>query len=262
MYVAPPPVLAASEALWSFLRDDLRSEGFADVPDRLSAHPDLDHVWLHPDLLLAQTCGYPYVQHLRGRVRLVATPAYLHQGCDGPRMCSFVIVPKASPIGTLEDLRGKRAAINGPDSNSGTNLFRATIAPLSLDARFFASVMETGSHVASIDAVASLQADAAAIDCITYGNVGRFEPERLANVRILSTTTSTPGLPLVTRAGASDAEIAALRRSLKRSIEEPGLADARNALSLKDFCIVPDEDYEQVAELARFAHRLGYPTLA
>jgi hypothetical protein len=33
-------------------------------------------------------------------------------------------------------------------------------------------------------------------------------------------------------------------------------------LSLKDFAVLSDADYEPVAELARFAHRLGYPEIA
>lgn len=262
MYVSPPPVAAATAALWDFLRDDLRRQGLTDVPDQLAADLRHDEAWLRPELLLAQTCGYPFVQHLSGKVRLVATPVYAHPGCDGPAMCSFIVVKAASPIRSLEDLRGKRAAINDPGSNSGTNLFRAAIAPLSQDGRFFASVMETGGHLASIDAVASSAVDVAAIDCVTYGNTQRFDPERLSGLRVLTATASTPGLPFVTRGEASDEEVSALRQSLERTIVEPALAEPRDLLSLRGFAVLSDADYEPVAELARFAHHLGYPEIA
>ena len=262
MYVSPPPLAAATAALWEFLRDDLRHEGLADVPDRLDGRLRHDEAWLHPTLLLAQTCGYPYVRHLRGKVRLVATPVYGLPGCDGPYMCSFIIVRANAPIRALEDLRGTRVTINDPISNSGTNLLRAAIAPHSRNGLFFSSVAETGSHLASIDEVASGTADVAAIDCVTYGNTQRFDPERVAGLRVLAATASTPGLPLITRGDASDDELLLLRGSLGRAITEPNLAEARDVLCLKDFAVLSDADYEPVAELARFAHRLGYPEIA
>ena len=262
MYVSPPPLAAATATLWAFLRDDLRREGLTDVPDRLDAALHHADAWLHPALLLAQTCGYPYVRHQRGKVRLVATPVYGHPGCDGADMCSFIIVRADGPVRSLEDLRGTRAAINDPVSNSGTNLLRATIAPLSRNGRFFSSVVETGSHLASIDAVATGTADVAAIDCVTFGNTQRFDPGRVSRLRILITTASTPGLPLITRGDASDDALLLLRGSLGRVITEPTLAEARDVLSLKDFAVLSDADYEPVAELARFAHRLGYPAIA
>lgn len=106
MYVSPPPLAAATATLWAFLRDDLRCEGLTDVPDRLDAALHHADAWLHPALLLAQTCGYPYVRHQRGKVRLVATPVYGHPGCDGADMCSFIIVRADGPVRSLEDLRG------------------------------------------------------------------------------------------------------------------------------------------------------------
>ncbi len=114
-----------------------------------------DEAWLRPDLLFGQTCGYPYVQHLRGKVQLVASPVYGLPGCDGPLKCSFIIVKAKSPAQSIADMRGTRAAINEPGSNSGYNLFRAFVAPHAIDGRFFSSVLETGGHRASIDAVSS-----------------------------------------------------------------------------------------------------------
>lgn len=102
----------------------------------------------------------------------------------------------------------------------------------------------------------------AAIDCVTFGNTQRFDPGRVSRLRVLTTTASTPGLPLITRGDASDDELLLLRGSLGRVITEPTFAEARDVLSLKDFAVLSDADYEPVAELARFAHRLGYPAIA
>ena len=262
MYASPPPLAEATVALWNFLSDALRRAGLDDVPDTLNASVRYKEAWTDPALLLAQTCGFPYVKQLRGKVRLVATPVYGHPGCDGPFKCSFIVVRENSGARSLEDLRGTRAAINEPISNSGVNLFRAAIAPLARNGRFFSSVIETGGHRNSIAAIIAGKADVAAIDCVTYGNVLRFDPQSLAGVRILAETAKGPGLPLVTRAGASDEEVSLLRQVLQQAIIEPSLAPVRDALALKDFVLLSDADYEALAELEREAQRLGYPLVA
>ena len=60
------------------------SEELTDAPKALDETVRYDEAWLRPDLMFAQTCGYPYVRHLRGKVQLVATPVYDLPGCDGP----------------------------------------------------------------------------------------------------------------------------------------------------------------------------------
>lgn len=262
MYVSPPPLAQATAKLWDFLSEALKQAGLDEVPARLDDTLDYDQPWTRPDLLLAQTCGFPYVKHLRGKVKLVATPVYGYPGCDGPLTRSFVVVAKDSAAQSLEDLRGTRAAINHPDSNSGSNVFRAAIAPLSRGGRFFSAVIETGSHRNSIAAITAGEADAAAIDCVTYGNVLRFDPGSLAGVRILTETVSGPGLPFITRGSASDAEVALMRQVLQQAIAEPSLAAVRDILCLKQFVVLSDSDYEPLAELERQAQGLGYPAIA
>jgi ABC-type phosphate/phosphonate transport system substrate-binding protein len=262
MYVAPPPVAQATDALWAFLAHYLTDSGMAGIPDRLDRSISHDDAWLRPDLLLSQTCGYPYVTSLRGNVRLVATPCYAYPGCDGPDMRSFVIVRKDAGISSLEDLRGRTAAINGRDSNSGANLFRAAILPIARGSRFFGRVTETGGHAASIEAVAEGRADCAAIDCITYGHVKRFAADDLAEIVVLAETPSGPGLPLITRGSASDDEVALLRSALDAALIDPSLADARDVLALTGFAVLDDSRYERLLEHERQAAALGYPAVA
>ncbi|MCD7109360.1 PhnD/SsuA/transferrin family substrate-binding protein [Rhizobium sp. DKSPLA3] len=258
MYASPEPVAAATAELWHYLRDRLRAEGLAGVPGALSTLP-YDEAWLRPDLLLAQTCGFPFVSRLRGRVRLVATPVYRHPGCDGSDMCSFLIVRSNSTATALIDLKGARAAINQSDSNSGANLFRAVVAPLAVGGHFFSASLQTGSHAASIDAVREGAADIAAIDGITYANILRFDPRRLAGIRVLGETMKGPGLPLITRLSAPDAEVALLRQVLDAAAADPALERVRDQLGLVGFARLEDADYAPLAALAEGARALGYP---
>lgn len=262
MYSSHPPLVAATDMLWGFIRDGLRRAGLPGIPEVLDEDVAYDAAWLRPDLLLAQTCGFPYVKRLRGKVRLVATPVYDLPGCDGPTTRSFIIVARNCEAQSLGDLRGAVAAINEPGSNSGTNLFRAAIAPFAQGGRFFSSVIETGGHLASIDAVATGMADIASIDCITFGNTNRFEPARLANIRVLAETEGGPGLPFVTHATTSDEELAMLRRILASVETVPELSHVRDILSLRRFEVLSDADYERLADLERQAIALGYPEIA
>lgn len=262
MYTTPAPIAAATDMLWAFIGDQLRQRGLAEVPESLDKTVVYDQAWLRPDLLLAQTCGFPYVKKLRGHVRLVATPVYDLPGCDGPLNRSKIVVARASAAASLEDLRGSIAAINEPGSNSGSNLFRAAVAPLAKEGRFFGTVIETGGHLASIDAVASGRADVAAIDCVTFGNTLRFDPDRIADIRVLTETPDGPGLPFITSAQTTDEELALMRQVLNEAAITTALADARDTLSLRRFEILPDSAYERLADLERRAVSLGYPIVA
>ncbi|TAX03401.1 phosphate ABC transporter substrate-binding protein (plasmid) [Rhizobium leguminosarum] len=250
MYVTSEPLADATAELWSFLRHYLSNAGLKDLPERPDQTVPHDEAWLRPDLLLSQACGYPFAKSLRGRVRLVATPIYGHPGCDGPRMRSFIVVREGSPFHSLADLRGTTAAINSPDSNSGSNLFRAAVARLAGSGRFFGRIIETGSHRGSIAAVAEGRAESAAIDCVTYANIRRFDPGHLQAVRIIAETPKGPGLPFITSGDASEETVILLRNALSAAIKEPSLAAMRATLGLIEFSVLSEADYELLLSLA------------
>jgi ABC-type phosphate/phosphonate transport system substrate-binding protein len=262
MYVDPPAVRKATRQLWAHLRDSLRSAGLFGVPDMLDETVLHDAAWLDPDLLLAQTCGYPFVTRLRGQVRLVATPCYDYPGCDGALSGSFIVVRLDDPAKSVADLTGCRAAINDPSSNSGYNLLRATVAPHAHGRPFFSDVVETGGHSASLVAVLEGAADVAAIDCVTLGIVRRHAPERFNGLRILAETPKTPGLPLITRAAASDAEVTTLRTALDRAMTDPAMNDTFAMLGIGGFATLTLADYDSVLQIERDAIALDYPIIA
>jgi ABC-type phosphate/phosphonate transport system substrate-binding protein len=262
MYRDPPEIAAATRAFWAWLRETLRGSGVSDVPEQLDETITHNAAWHDLRLLIAQTCGYPLAVQLRGNVRIIATPAYDHPGCQGALNGSFVIVRADAPGITVADWRGTVAAINDPASNSGMNLLRHTIAPHGIGGRFFSRVIESGGHVASIVMVAQGQADIAAIDCVTYGNLARFAPEAVSGVRVLAETAKTPGLPFITRAEASDAEVEALRDALLAFAQAPETADVRQTLGLSGFEVLPLSAYDAVLAIEAEAIALGYLTLA
>ncbi|RJF94923.1 hypothetical protein D3874_00775 [Oleomonas cavernae] len=255
-----PWLQQANDAIWAVLARQLRLLGVA-APGRLERTRTLGEIWLDPDLLLGQTCGYPLVTFLAGRVRMVATPCYDTPYTDGPDYRSVIVVrADGGPI-SLAGLRGARAAVNEATSNSGMNFLRAVVAPLARRGRFFSTVRYTGAHIASMAAVAAGEADVAAIDGVTFTLTARHRPDLVAGLRILTQSPSVPGLPLVTRPDAPDDLVATLRAALDGVIAEPTLAPARAALGLVGFAQVPPERYQAILDLEAEAARLGYPIL-
>lgn len=258
----PPEAPAASASLWQGLARHFRRAGIADVPDRLMVGAELPSHWLSPDLLFSQTCGYPLTHALIGQVKLLATPCYDAPGCEGAGYCSFLMVPVDSPATSVADLRGKRAAVNTPDSQSGMNALRAIVAPHAQQGRFFAQVIESGSHAASLDLVANGAADVAAIDCVSLALYRRYGRPSVTRVRALCQSSGAPSLPFITSGKASHVTVMRLRDGLRAAMADPALADARQALLLRDVMLLPDSAYEPILEMERAARRLGYPILA
>jgi ABC-type phosphate/phosphonate transport system substrate-binding protein len=255
-----PFVAEANQRLWAAIGGALRAAGI-DAPDALE-HADPRDLWTNPRLIFGQTCGYPFITALRGRVTLLATPIYSFEGCDGPNSCSFIVASAKRRGRSLAGFEGARAALNGRDSNSGMNVFRALLAPIARGRPFFSEVVVTGSHAASLAAVAEGAADIAAIDCVSYGLLGRGRPELFENVAVIGRTQAAPGLPFVINAELGRSLAAALRVALFATLSDPALADARDALGLKGAAILGEVEYQKIAEIERGAVALGYPTLA
>lgn len=213
-----PERRAETDALWTRLRDALRHHGFH-APDALTRTDDLEGAWLGPDLLLGETCSYPLETVLRGRVRYVATPVHDAPGCGAGTYRSVVIAPGAGddmppPAGRGPALPSRPAgplAANAPDSMSGYVALERDLAMEGLAVP--GDVLWTGSHRASIRAVAGGKADCAAIDCVTWQIAKDHEPAA-HDVHVIGWTSERPGLPLITNHALSDADLARLRRAV------------------------------------------------
>lgn len=245
----------ATDALWTALATALPT-----APAALTRDRPLEAIWTDPDLLLAQTCAYPLVTTLAGKVQVVATPCYDVPGCEGPGNRSAIVVRRDDPAETLSDLRGRRAAVNAFTSNTGMNVLRREIADVADGRPFFAQTVETGAHAASATAVKSGLADVAAVDSVTWALLEAADPETVHALRVLAWTRPTPGLPLITAARTDAEGLDDLRRALNQAAADPDLAEARAALRLKGFA--PPQDYDVILEIERDAVGLGYPTLA
>jgi ABC-type phosphate/phosphonate transport system substrate-binding protein len=259
MYDAPP-LRDANNALWTAIAGRLTDAGIA-APNEPTRDRDLPSLWRAPNLLLAQTCGYPLVTTLKGAVRVVATPRYTAEGCEGAFHRSAYVVAQANTAASLADLRGRRCAVNELTSNTGMNLLRVEISSLAEGRRFFGEVTQTGSHAASLAAVADGRADIASLDAVTFAHLRRYEPHLSQEVRVLGWSQPSPGLPLITSLKTSEKDLAALRQALSEVSADPVLCGVRDALLLDGFELLPEATYGLVLDLQRIAEAHGYPEL-
>jgi ABC-type phosphate/phosphonate transport system substrate-binding protein len=257
-----PELAAATDALWAGLRRHFRSAGFRDAPLALDRSMSPHAQWRAPDLLFAQTCGYPLTHAFQGGLALLGTPCYDAPGCAGPTYSSAVVVNKASKAGTIEDLRGAIAAYNAPDSMSGHLALRSLVGPQARAGRFFAGAIETGSHLRSMELVANRDADVAAIDCVTFALAARLRPELATQLRILAWGPAAPSLPFVTRIGWSPPQLTRLRRALIEAIADPDLEKPRAALLLGGVEFLTEDAYGRILAIEAEADSCGYTQLS
>jgi ABC-type phosphate/phosphonate transport system substrate-binding protein len=250
----------ANDALWASISARLADAG-VQAPLSLTRDGDPAELWGSPGLIFGQTCGYPYVTALKDTVALVAAPEYSFAGCEGASHRSFLIRRANDPRRTLGEFRGGVAALNAHDSNTGMNLFRATIAPIAGGKTFFSSIAVTGSHEASVAAVVDGQADLASIDCVTFALLRRGRPELAKCVAVVTESPPSPNLPFIASGSLPPWTIAAVREALFATLDDPTLAEARATLGLRSARAANAADYDRVMEIEREATAAGYERL-
>jgi ABC-type phosphate/phosphonate transport system substrate-binding protein len=146
---------------------------------------DADLIW---------ACGYlmcDLIDSGRLAAQIVAAPIFA--GEEGPVYHS-VIVAADPAIRTIDDARGRRLAINEPISWSGYLALVDHLGSVGTDLSIFERVVATGSHLASVEAVAGGEADIAAIDHTVWSKLVR-QRQVAATLRAIDRTRDWPAPP-------------------------------------------------------------------
>ncbi|WP_095112252.1 phosphate/phosphite/phosphonate ABC transporter substrate-binding protein [Pseudomonas sp. Irchel 3H7] len=253
MYVAPEPIRAANERWIARILELLGHT-------RLSAEGlSLPELWLSPDLLLTQTCGYPLMTALRGQVRIVGRPRYELPDASAGNHCSLILGRADDSRKTLADFQNSRGVINSEDSNSGMNLLRQRLASLQQNGQFFASVGISGGHRESLRWLREHRADLAAIDSVTYAYLAQHAPQEVSALRVIARSALSPTLPFITVASATDEQVETLRRMMNLTLRE--LPEVAQTLGLPEVLAASESDYQILLDYQREAEEWGYSHL-
>lgn len=206
---------AAHDRFWALIRDALRARGLTAPAALTRGEAAYWSAWQASDLVLSQTCGFPFRAKLRGKVTLVGTPDYGLPECPAGYYNS-VFVARADDGRTLPEYRLACFAYNEGLSQSGWAAPQNHAATMGFQ---FQPGLATGGHRLSALAVADGRAEIAAVDAMTWEVLRRYEPW-VDQLREVARTAPTPGLPLIAALGrdgeASFAAVAAAVDQLDR----------------------------------------------
>lgn len=247
----------ANDALWAWIAARLSAAGLPNVPVALERERSPHELWPDPRLLFGQACGYPFARFHKDDLRVLAVPRYGAPHCEGTRHCSVIVARAKDSRAAMEDFRGAVAAINGPASNTGTNLLRHTTAAQCGTGPFYAGMIRTGGHVASMRAVAGGEADLAAIDAVTFAAATDSYPGLREELKVIAVSRMVPALPFVTARATPEPIAALVQDALLAAMQAPELAEARSALFLLGAETTDASVYDEVLELERIADAAG-----
>jgi ABC-type phosphate/phosphonate transport system substrate-binding protein len=177
------------------------------APDPAMLPPDefdLPTLWRHPALLYGQTCWGPMELGLAPHVSVIGAPDYGEiEGCHDSLYSSAIVMRPADSQSAdifVSRIRGKRFAFNSVDSMSGYLSFARYLEKAGETWDIIGARIETGSHRASIQAVAAGKADVAAIDARSWHLAKIYEPAAL-QLTVVRWTDLHPGLPFIAARG-------------------------------------------------------------
>ncbi|SLN10798.1 ABC transporter, phosphonate, periplasmic substrate-binding protein [Roseovarius albus] len=225
-----PETAAANDHLWTTVRANL-NEG----PETLTRDGDVWDHWHSPDLILAQTCGYPFRAKLHGKVTLVGTPIYDLSDCPDGHYYSVIVARADDPRSTAQEFSEARFAYNEALSQSG---WAAPQNHAALNGFAFTNPVQSGAHRNSARMVADGRADCASLDALSWKLMQRHD-DFAASLKVVEHTAPTPVLPYIT---AKTRDPAPLFNAMTQAIATLSPAD-RNALAIKGITNIPMAQY-------------------
>src|SRR2546421_4375677 len=215
---------------------------------------------------VAFMCGLPYVNmadELSCPIELLAAPVLLGERYQHrPVYFSDVVVRRESSYTSFEDLQGCRWAYNQRESHSGWNNVCYSLLERGRTLDYCGELIETGSHLRSIEKVLDGQADATAVDSQVLDVLFANDSRVAAELRVID-MLGPSSIPPVVIARRVDA-------GLKRAIGEALLsmhndllaARALAAGDIERFVQVSDEDYWDIRMIRDRAGAVNWALLA
>ena len=197
-------------------------------------------------------CGLLYTKMpVQARpVELLAAPIVMGERYTGkPLYYSDVIVHRDSVYNSFEALQGTRWAFNEEASHSGYNVVSYSLLQRDRTFDFFGSMLKTGSHAASVQAVLNGQADCAAIDSHVLDMWFQQRPELAQQLRVIEMLGPSTIPPIV----ASTRIDVQTRRRIQEILctmheDVEGTQGLRRGL-IERFVAVGDEQYDNVRRM-------------
>lgn len=200
---------------------------------------------------LAWLGGFTFVQ---ARLR-TGNAMPIAQRVEDERFISYYIVPKASTVNTLQDLKGRTFAFGSPASTSGHLMPRYFLLKAGIDPdRDFTRLAFSGAHDATVAFVASGRAEAGALNASVYDKLIEKGDANAKAVRILRKTPPYYDYNWTVRGNLDAALVKKLTAAFLNL--DPGIPAHKEILDLQRatrFVATRPENYRGIEEAARSA---------
>lgn len=226
----------ATNDLWAAIRRNL---GWG--PDELEWNKLTPGVWHDPDLLLAQSCGWPLVAELPDSNAVVGAFDYTVPDAHDGTYRSLIVTGTDRSLDELRADPETLAAVNDHSSLSGWISFQNVWHGKPKN-------FVTGAHIESCRALVAGRAQVACIDAVSFNLFEEYEPTVVEGLRIVGQGPRIPCTPIFVPAQLA-ARVPALRSAFAAAMVDPALVDARAALRIRGFVPRDRADYLPVLTL-------------
>lgn len=240
----------AADAWWNGVASHLRQLGADSV--KLSAIQPHE-IPASSEIVVGHLCSYPLTHYYADRYRVAGLPVW---DCEDFRNRSYrsrIIVRSADRLGDFFEYFGKRVTINSKGSLSGHIVLSLKISEYGefqqTGQPAFRQTLISGSHLNSINLVRRGEADICACDGVTWRLLKRHCPEVCKGLETIGYGPWFPGIPYVVSSNCADEQRSIINQALKKAIDDPKLAIARQELGLLDVTEASDEDYAEVRDM-------------
>lgn len=196
-----PETAHAIDVLWSHIHNQLTQREI-EAPIKLDRDTHPAALWSKPELILGQTCGWPYANYLKEQVTPFARFHYDLPDCPAGDYNSVYIGHDDDDFDHLESAQAfefvEKIAMNSDDSQSGFHVFSEITGKPAEDSIAKEKRVVTGAHRNSISAVTNGDANIAAIDAVAFELAKHYEPEAISRIVVLRNSKPNPSLPLIT----------------------------------------------------------------
>ena len=236
-FVSAEQLVIRFSPLVNYLSRNLR------VPVRIETAPDFvefarrTHEDQRYDILFTAPHFYPQA-HSKAGYRLIA-------GVDSPGMWAVIVVPRQSPIHSIDDMVGKRLSTVHP-AGLATLLVRKYLSDAGIDPDVDITIISTPSHDASLLSSYHGVTDAAALMQPPYDAASARVRE---NMRIIAKTESTPHIPISVSPRISESCASEISNLL---LQMGTTTEGQRVLSHNEFSgfkKTDPEEYERVRDL-------------
>jgi phosphonate transport system substrate-binding protein len=213
-------------------------------------YAELNELLKKGEVDMAFTCSGPYVSgHDDFGLELLAAPVV--NGVTTYQ--SYIIAAADSTAESIDAFEGKMFAFTDPNSNTGCLVPTYMLAVVgTTPEEFFGRTVFTYSHDNSIKAVATGEADGAAVDSLIWEYANDTDPTYTSKTRLVAVSEPFGIPPIVVRPGMDPELKATLQAALLGAHEDPVGRALLDRMHIEKFVAIDDSAYDSIRDINKW----------